>query len=75
MALNMLKLCVGVSEIDELESWVKDCRKGLDTLDHVTRMFPKRKSIDFVVGAAAAPSPVVNPGGFRSPGNGKNHFV
>ena len=43
MPLNILKLCVGVSEIDELESWVKDCRKGLDTLDHVTRMFPKRK--------------------------------
>lgn len=43
MALNLLKLCVGVSEIEELESWVKDCRKGRDTLDHVTRMFPKRK--------------------------------
>ncbi|MCB1433275.1 MAG: DUF1489 domain-containing protein [Alphaproteobacteria bacterium] len=43
MALNLLKLCVGVTEIEELESWVKDCRKGLDTLDHVTRMFPKRR--------------------------------
>jgi hypothetical protein len=43
MPLNMLKLCVGVTEIEELESWVKDCRKGLDSLDHVTRMFPKRK--------------------------------
>lgn len=43
MALHILKLCVGVSEIEELESWVKDCRAGRDTLDHVTRMFPKRR--------------------------------
>jgi hypothetical protein len=43
MALHMLKLCVGVSEIEELESWVKDCRAGRDTLDHTTRMFPKRR--------------------------------
>lgn len=44
MALHILKLCVGVSEIDELRRWVADCRKGRDTLDHVTRMFPRRKS-------------------------------
>jgi hypothetical protein len=43
MALNMLKICVGVSEIDELCSWVKEARAGRDTLDHVTRMFPRRK--------------------------------
>ena len=43
MALNILKLCVGVSEIEELESWIRDCRAGRDTLDHTTRMFPKRK--------------------------------
>ncbi len=43
MPLNLVKLCVGVSEIDELEAWVKDCRAGRDTLDHVTRMFPKRR--------------------------------
>jgi len=42
MALNLVKLCVGVSEIEELDSWIRDCRKGRDTLDHVTRMFPKR---------------------------------
>ncbi len=42
MPLNILKLCVGVTEIEELESWVKDCKAGRDTLDHVTRMFPKR---------------------------------
>lgn len=42
MPLNLIKLCVGVSDIEELESWVRDCRKGRDSLDHVTRMFPKR---------------------------------
>ena len=44
MALNILKLCVGVAEVEELERWVSDCRAGRDTLDHVTRMFPKRGS-------------------------------
>ena len=43
MPLNLVKLCVGVTEIEELEAWVKDARAGRDTLDHVTRMFPKRK--------------------------------
>ena len=43
MALNILKLCVGVSEIEELEVWVKDAKAGRDTLDHVTRSFPKRR--------------------------------
>ena len=43
MSLNLVKLCVGVSEVDELERWVADCRRGHDTLDHVTRMFPRRK--------------------------------
>ncbi len=43
MPLNLIKLCVGVSEIEELRSWVKDCKAGRDTLDHVTRMFPRRK--------------------------------
>lgn len=44
MPLHMVKLCVGVSDIEELESWVKDCRQGIDSLDHVTRMFPKRSA-------------------------------
>jgi hypothetical protein len=43
MALHILKLCVGVNEIADLRRWVADCRKGRDTLDHVTRMFPRRK--------------------------------
>jgi hypothetical protein len=41
--LNLIKLCVGVSEVDELERWIADCKKGRDTLDHITRMFPRRK--------------------------------
>lgn len=43
MPLNLLKLCVGVSELSELTHWISECRKGRDTLDHVTRMFPRRK--------------------------------
>ncbi|MCA3556318.1 DUF1489 domain-containing protein [Aestuariivirga sp.] len=43
MPLNLVKLCVGVSEIEELESWVRDCKAGRDTADHVTRMFPRRR--------------------------------
>ncbi len=42
MALNLIKLCVGVSEIEELEHWVREARAGRDSLDHTTRMFPKR---------------------------------
>ena len=42
MALHLIKLCVGVSEVSELRQWVRDARKGLDSLDHTTRMFPKR---------------------------------
>lgn len=44
MALNLIKLCVGVSEIEELEQWIRDCKAGRDTLDHTTRMFPARKN-------------------------------
>ena len=43
MALNLIKLCVGVSEIEEMSSWVKLARKSNEELDHVTRMFPRRK--------------------------------
>jgi hypothetical protein len=39
----MIKLCVGVSEVSELRQWIRDARAGLDTLDHVTRMFPRRR--------------------------------
>jgi hypothetical protein len=43
LALNLIKLCVGVSDVEHLEHWIVDCKKGRDTLDHVTRMFPRRK--------------------------------
>ena len=42
MALNLIKLCVGVSEIEEMSSWVKLAKKSKEELDHVTRMFPRR---------------------------------
>jgi len=40
MTLHLIKLCVGVSEVSEMEAWVNNNRQ---THDHVTRMFPKRK--------------------------------
>jgi hypothetical protein len=43
MPLHMIKLCVGVSEVAELRAWISQARQGRDTLDHVTRMVPKRK--------------------------------
>jgi len=43
MALNLIKLCVGVSEIEEMSSWVKIAKKSKEDCDHVTRMFPRRK--------------------------------
>lgn len=43
MALHIVKLCVGVSEVEELENWIEDARAGRDDLSHTTRMFPKRK--------------------------------
>ncbi len=44
MTLHLIKLCVGVQSIDELQYWIKEAKAGRDTLDHVTRSFPKRKS-------------------------------
>ncbi len=43
MPLHLIKLCVGVTEVSELRLWIRDVRAGRDTLDHVTRMFPKRR--------------------------------
>jgi hypothetical protein len=43
VALNLIKLCVGAPDVEHLEDWIADCKKGRDTLDHVTRMFPRRK--------------------------------
>jgi hypothetical protein len=43
MALHLIKLCVGVNEISELDHWIREAKAGRDTLDHTTRMFPKRR--------------------------------
>ena len=49
MTLHMLKLCVGVDRIDELEDWIEEkIRKAKSRgkepkLEHVTRQMPKRR--------------------------------
>lgn len=43
MALHLIKLCVGVSEIEEMKSWVAIANRSGQMLDHVTRMFPRRR--------------------------------
>jgi len=48
MALNLLKLCVGVSAVEELQAYIDHSqeekrRKGLEPVQiHTTRMVPKR---------------------------------
>lgn len=48
MALNLLKLCVGVSAVEELQAWIdyrldEKRRNGSEPLQsHTTRMIPKR---------------------------------
>lgn len=47
MALHLIKLCVGVSTIGELEDWIVERRRrmgqGADSRHaHITRMVPKR---------------------------------
>jgi hypothetical protein len=43
MALNLIKLCVGVSEIQEMKSWIAITAGQGEEVEHVTRMFPRRK--------------------------------
>lgn len=49
MSLNLLKLCVGVSAVEELQAWIdyridEKRRQGLEPIQsHTTRMIPKRK--------------------------------
>ncbi len=49
MALNLVKLCVGVSAVEELQAWIdyrleEKRRKGVESVQsHTTRMIPKRK--------------------------------
>lgn len=48
MTLNLLKLCVGVSTLEELEDWIgerkAECRRLSRPMEqvHTTRMIPKR---------------------------------
>jgi hypothetical protein len=42
MALHMVKLCVGVSELKEFEEWRREELEAGRKMDHTTRMFPKR---------------------------------
>ena len=44
MTLHLIKLCVGVEDLEEMVQWVKDAKAGRDELCHVTRMFPRRKA-------------------------------
>lgn len=43
MTLHLIKLCVGVSEIEELRQWVAQMLTSGAVDDHVTRMFPKKR--------------------------------
>jgi hypothetical protein len=40
----MVKLCVGVDEIQDLKDWIKEKYADRDTSLHVTRMWPRRES-------------------------------
>jgi hypothetical protein len=42
MALNILKLCVGVSQISELADWQDERLRRTKRIYHVTRMIPRR---------------------------------
>jgi hypothetical protein len=43
MTLNLLKLCVGVAEVDELIDWQRRRLKAERKLYHTTRMIPRRR--------------------------------
>ena len=43
MNLHLVKLCVGVSAVQEMRNWAKIARGTGEVCDHVTRMFPRRK--------------------------------
>jgi hypothetical protein len=42
MALHLIKLCVGVSTLDELSQWVAEAATAGKGRHHVTRSFPRR---------------------------------
>ena len=43
MALHLLKLCVGVSEVSELVDWQQRRLRENSRIFHVTRMIPRRR--------------------------------
>ena len=43
MNLHLVKLCVGVSAVQEMRNWAKIASGSGEVCDHVTRMFPRRK--------------------------------
>lgn len=43
LALHLLKLCVGVSEVSELADWQERRRRENARIFHVTRMIPRRR--------------------------------
>ena len=45
MNLHLVKLCVGVSAVQEMRNWAKIARGSGEVCDHVTRMFPRRKDL------------------------------
>jgi hypothetical protein len=57
MSLNLIKLCVGASSVEDLESWIEETRLLAHRLGrpyqqiHTTRMLPKRAS-EIVPGGA-----------------------
>lgn len=44
MSLNLVKLCVGVDEIQDLKDWIKHKYANRETSQHVTRMWPRREA-------------------------------
>ena len=44
MALHLLKLCVGVGEVDELRAWQERRLASGGEIFHITRMVPRREA-------------------------------
>ncbi|MBG1231358.1 DUF1489 family protein [Aestuariivirga litoralis] len=44
MTLNLVKLCVGVDEVQDLKDWIKQKYADRETSMHVTRMWPRREA-------------------------------
>ncbi len=51
MALHIIKLCVGVSELREFEEWRRRAQRAKRDMSHTTRMFPRR-SVEILKGGS-----------------------